>query len=145
MRPADYITFLNIIAGMLTIFLYIEGYDWAPFLLFLAVLFDFLDGKIARKTRPTELGRQLDSLADIVSFCVAPAVITGYAGVLLVLAGAYRLARFNIKNKKDFEGMPVTLNGIIAPIVYYLYPPALPFYAVFASIAMISRKRIKKL
>src|SRR5262245_48409246 len=75
--------------------------------LFAAIGFDHLDGVLARRLgRVTDFGRELDSLADLVSFCVAPAFWLHAAGmtsppeiallVVYCLAGAWRLAYYNI-------------------------------------------------
>lgn len=123
----------------------------------LAILFDFLDGAIARLTQTdSEFGKQLDSLADVITFGVAPAVLAwqwgfrllppfqfdgdlrtrliqvGAIGTFLFLvAGASRLARFNIQanpqpsnpgrpDRKYFVGMPIpAAAGVIAAVVHF--------------------------
>ncbi|KAJ3303998.1 CDP-diacylglycerol-serine O-phosphatidyltransferase [Kappamyces sp. JEL0829] len=102
---------------------------WAFGLPFLGCFFDFLDGKVARLTKngPTMLGQELDSLSDLISFGVAPAVLGWVAGLktstdcliltLFVCAGLARLARFNVTTHtvvqdetgkaKYFEGLPI--------------------------------------
>lgn len=122
-----------------------------------AVLFDGLDGRIARMTNTSsEFGRELDSLADVITFGVAPALLawmwgfrqlpyflsstelTGkiiqfgaIASFLFLIAGASRLARFNITSnpqpsnpgrpgKKYFVGMPIPAGaGVIAAVVHF--------------------------
>jgi CDP-diacylglycerol---serine O-phosphatidyltransferase len=122
-----------------------------------AVLFDGLDGRIARMTHTaSDFGRELDSLADVITFGVAPALLawmwgfrqipsflgsselTGklvqlgaIASFLLLLAGASRLARFNITTnpqpsnpgrpgKKYFVGMPIPAGaGVVAAVVHF--------------------------
>ena len=122
-----------------------------------AVLFDGLDGRIARMTRTaSDFGRELDSLADVITFGVAPALLawmwgfrqlpsflgsselTGkmiqlgvIASFLFLLAGASRLARFNITTnpqpsnpgrpgKKYFVGMPIPAGaGVVAAVVHF--------------------------
>jgi CDP-diacylglycerol--serine O-phosphatidyltransferase len=122
-----------------------------------AVLFDGLDGRIARITHTTsDFGRELDSLADVITFGVAPALLgwmwgfrqlpsflgsselTGkliqlgaIASFLFLLAGASRLARFNITTnpqpsnpgrpgKKYFVGMPIpAAAGVVAAVVHF--------------------------
>ena len=122
-----------------------------------AVLFDGLDGRIARMTRTTsDFGRELDSLADVITFGVAPALLawmwgfrqlpaflgsselTGkmaqlgaIASFLFLMAGASRLARFNITSnpqpsnpgrpgKKYFVGMPIpAAAGVVAAVVHF--------------------------
>jgi CDP-diacylglycerol---serine O-phosphatidyltransferase len=113
----------------------------APFI-GVALVLDMLDGRIARMTGTTsEFGLQLDSLADLVSFGLAPAVLAyawglaplgrlGWAAGFLFLTGAaLRLARFNIQKNTDkryFVGLASpAAAAIIASTVYY-YPPGLP-------------------
>ena len=107
----------------------------APFIGF-AVILDMLDGRIARMTGSTsEFGIEFDSLADIVSFGVAPAILAftwglqplgqiGWAaGFLFVAAAAVRLARFNIQSatqdKRYFAGLPSpAAAGVVASTVF---------------------------
>jgi CDP-diacylglycerol--serine O-phosphatidyltransferase len=113
----------------------------APFIGF-AVVLDMLDGRIARLTNTTsEFGVEFDSMADIISFGMAPAVLTfawglstlgrlGWAAAFLfVAAAALRLARFNIQSaatdKRYFVGMPSpAAAGILASTVF-AYPEGL--------------------
>lgn len=96
----------------------------------LAGIADFLDGFIAKKLKQnSELGLQLDSLSDVVSFGVVPGMICfgiletsqsapswmAYAGFLLSLMAAFRLARFNVTSLSTssfFTGLPVPANGL---------------------------------
>lgn len=132
-------------------------FDFAAKAIGFAVLFDGLDGRIARMTRTTsDFGRELDSLADVITFGVAPAFLawmwgfrqlpalwgsselTGklaqlgvIASFLFLIAGASRLARFNITSnpqpsnpgrpgKKYFVGMPIPAGaGVIAAVVHF--------------------------
>ena len=113
----------------------------APFI-GVAIVLDMLDGRIARMTgTASEFGLQLDSLADIISFGMAPAILAyawglaalgrlGWAvGFLFVTAAALRLARFNIQrvsDKRYFVGLASpAAGGIIAATVFY-YPVGLP-------------------
>ena len=122
-----------------------------------AVLFDGLDGRIARMTRTSsDFGKELDSLADVITFGVAPAMLAwmwgfrqlpvyfasnvaigkmiqlgAIASFLFLMAGASRLARFNISanpqpsnpgrpGKKYFVGMPIPAGaGVIAAVVHF--------------------------
>jgi CDP-diacylglycerol--serine O-phosphatidyltransferase len=96
----------------------------AGWLILLAGLLDGLDGRIARLTNATsEFGKEYDSLADVVSFGVAPAVLAYQWGLhrlgrwgwmaafLFVVAGSVRLARFNVKahegDRRYFSGLPI--------------------------------------
>ncbi len=107
----------------------------APFI-GVAVVLDMLDGRIARMTGTTsDFGVQLDSLADLISFGMAPAVLAfqwgliplgrmGWAvGFLYLTAAALRLARFNIQvnsDKRYFIGLPSpAAAGLVAATVFY--------------------------
>jgi CDP-diacylglycerol--serine O-phosphatidyltransferase len=123
-----------------------ERITWASLCILGAAIVDFLDGWVARWLKASsQLGAQLDSLSDVVSFGVAPAMIVyqflrySYAGqpdgldvpeyfllpaFFLPLAGAYRLARFNIEppTQGHFSGMPIPAAGILIatfPLVYW--------------------------
>jgi CDP-diacylglycerol--serine O-phosphatidyltransferase len=111
----------------------------APFIGF-AVVLDMLDGRIARLTGTTsEFGVEFDSMADIISFGMAPAILSfqwglsalgrlGWAaGFLFVAAAAMRLARFNIQSasggdKRYFVGMPSPAAAAIPAATVYAYP-----------------------
>lgn len=114
-----------------------ENLVWASVLIFAAAIVDFLDGFVARLMKATsEMGKQLDSLSDVVSFGVAPSLIMyqllrfsylreegGLQTSLMLLipafliacAGAYRLARFNVDNSQtySFKGLPIPAAGIL--------------------------------
>lgn len=123
----NFFTLLNLMLGMLAIIYTLDGHiQTAISLVFIAMLLDGLDGKLAvRLNAGSELGKQLDSLADLVSFGVAPAIIiysvslqqlalTGlFVALLFPVAGAFRLARFNLRRKREsfFLGLPVTMAG----------------------------------
>jgi CDP-diacylglycerol---serine O-phosphatidyltransferase len=117
----------------------------APFIGF-AVILDMLDGRIARLTGTTsEFGVEFDSLADIISFGMAPALLSfqwglsalgrlGWAaGFLFVAAAAMRLARFNIQSasggdKRYFVGMPSPAAAAIPAATVFAYPWGLSDY-----------------
>ncbi|MCX6639298.1 MAG: CDP-diacylglycerol--serine O-phosphatidyltransferase [bacterium] len=126
---ANLLTFGNLFLGFLAIIKIFEGnYLLGCWLIVCASLCDGLDGKVARfARRSSELGIELDSLADVVSFGVAPATLLyfisfqkyGLLGLLLsalpLLFGALRLARFNTTattgDKGDFEGLPIPMQA----------------------------------
>jgi len=151
----------NLVLGMLALFNVLEGkFGQAVALIFAAAVLDGIDGKIALRLRAcSEMGKQLDSLCDLVSFGVVPAAIIysvslkqfGPTGLLIALlfplAGAYRLARFNIlfSSTPDFTGLPITISGgALAALAlhanFYLTWVA-PLYAVLLSLLMISKIR----
>ena len=114
-----------------------EQLTYASVFIFIAAIVDFLDGFVARLFNATsEMGKQLDSLADVVSFGVAPSMILYqllrfsymqeenglntsvlllFPAFLVACAGAYRLARFNIDNTQSygFKGVPIPAAGIL--------------------------------
>ncbi|MBZ0198659.1 MAG: CDP-diacylglycerol--serine O-phosphatidyltransferase [Ignavibacteriaceae bacterium] len=123
-------TAMNMFAGFLSIINASQGnYKYAAWLIFIAAVFDALDGFMARLTKSSSaLGVQLDSLSDLVSFGVAPAFLIYQTylsqfnswGViissLLMIAGGFRLARFNVQlvgfDKAYFTGLPIPSSAI---------------------------------
>jgi CDP-diacylglycerol---serine O-phosphatidyltransferase len=106
----------------------------ASYFILLGALMDALDGRIARLIgASSEIGLQLDSLADAISFCLAPAFLIyfwqlntfGFFGLLIsasfFLAGILRLARFNVIASQQtifFLGLPTTIAGCFLAIFY---------------------------
>jgi CDP-diacylglycerol---serine O-phosphatidyltransferase len=115
-------------------------FDTAAILIGIAMVLDTLDGFVARLTKSTSaFGVQLDSLADVVSFGLAPAILAflwglqplnrlGWAaGFIYVTAAAMRLARFNIQttaaaDKRYFVGMPSPAAASVIASTVYLFP-----------------------
>ena len=144
---ADALTIGNASCGSIAIFLCLDylatgssRYLWIAFaLLPLALACDVLDGFVARtqKTRQSVLGGDLDSLADVISFGVAPAVIGFTLGMrggwdmlcltYFIVCGVSRLARFNVTASaladsrtgkvKYFEGTPITTTIVIVGVL----------------------------
>jgi CDP-diacylglycerol---serine O-phosphatidyltransferase len=138
----NFITSLNLVSGFIAIIFAANGnLGTASFLILAATLFDFLDGFSARLLKAySETGKELDSLADIVSFGVAPALIiyqllnnslSIYAPAIVSSAwlkasiififpaimpvcGAFRLAKFNIDTTQatTFKGLPIPANAL---------------------------------
>jgi len=122
-----FFTMGNLALGVLALLYALESqFELSISLILIAMVLDGVDGKLALKLKvSSELGKQLDSLSDLVSFGAAPAVLfyamyfhqAGVAGLLLTLlfplAGAYRLARFNIVSgdASCFKGLPITIAG----------------------------------
>jgi CDP-diacylglycerol--serine O-phosphatidyltransferase len=159
LKISDILTLLNAASGLLSIFFAALGnFRIAAILLLVAVLFDYLDGKSAKKRKiANELGKELDSLADVISFGVAPAVFVFLLikdmrfvliYILYLLAGVLRLARFNItKTTGYFEGMPIAVNGVIIHLLYFFSSNPYVYYAYFiiAAFLMVSSMRFKKI
>ena len=163
LKFADYITLSNLGSGFLSILFSFKGeFLFAVGFLLLAVVFDALDGVVARKRNEVNhFGKELDSLSDLVSFGVAPAVFGFALGlnsflamvvlVFFVLAGGLRLCRFNVTSVEGFEGVPITFNGLIFPLLYFVslflaFPLTvyLVCYMVMA-LLMVSSFKVKKL
>jgi CDP-diacylglycerol--serine O-phosphatidyltransferase len=125
------ITTGNLFFGFFSIIKSMNGqFGWAAAAIFLAAIFDVLDGRVARLTKGTsEFGVQYDSLCDCVSFGVAPAFLMHQYGLLelgrmgwvacfmFMACGALRLARFNVlsaigKASGDFTGLPIPMAAI---------------------------------
>ena len=142
---ADWFTLANAVCGtgaLFSVMTYLETSDarhvyYACGLVLAALIFDVLDGRIARwRQKSSSLGRELDSLADVISFGVAPAIIgygIGMQGLYdrIVLAyfvacGVSRLARFNVTAEalsegtdkvKYFEGTPIPTSILIVGLL----------------------------
>ncbi len=137
----------NLLCGMLSIILVLQG--WlvpAGWLIFIAVFFDFMDGKVARSLGAgSSFGVEYDSLADVVSFGVAPAILfysvylEGFFGVggalvasFVALCGALRLARFNIIHVPGpFQGLPIPGAGLFLASFVIGGIPLPPLVAAF--------------
>lgn len=159
-RWGDVLTFLNAMAGMFSIFLSINReFMLAVIFMLVAVTFDFVDGKIARLTKTSsEFGRELDSLADIVSFGAAPVVfgfmllqheINAFALIsfsFFLLCGMFRLARYNITRVPYYEGLPIPESTVVIAILYFFRFPVqyFPFVYILLGLLMISRFKVKK-
>ena len=161
----------NMFCGYVCIVYAMRGdYESAAPFIGVAVVLDMLDGRIARMTgSASAFGVEFDSLADVISFGLAPAILAYAwgltplgriglaAGFLFVSAAAMRLARFNIQSgtgmdKRYFVGMPSpAAAGVLASTVYaypwglYDYRAALPALAVVLvpAILMVSTVRFR--
>lgn len=122
----------NLSCGVMSLLMTYEvNYKFASLFIILAALLDRYDGRIARALNvSSEIGKELDSLADLISFGVAPSLmvfsmnnfsslgIIGYISlVIFPVAGAYRLAKYNISTFTGvFSGIPITCAGMIIAI-----------------------------
>lgn len=144
------ITCLNLLSGIIAVVLVLEDHIVLPiFLILAAALFDFLDGFVAKLMHATSaFGKQMDSLADVISFGFAPAAliykllyaalivkngeVTAIAAMsfgqiallfssfIFAIAAALRLARFNIDDEPsvDFKGLPVPAAALFVLAVW---------------------------
>jgi len=158
LKPADLFTLANVLSGIIAvIFAISDNLTIALVFLIVAVVCDMLDGKVARATHTeSDFGKELDSLADTVSFGVAPAVI-GFTLVqskvaiiafsIFLLCGILRLAKFNIMQAQGvYIGMPITWNGIILPLLLFFSFPViyLPYVFILLAILMVAPVQLKK-
>ena len=132
----NFITLMNLLAGIISIYLGMKGeLQLSAALIFLAAIMDFLDGMLARVLNAkSPIGAQLDSLADIVSFGVAPAFVffhtinmvlemngqsdldfLAFSAFVVPLFSAIRLAKFNIDENQtsSFIGLPTPAAGLL--------------------------------
>jgi CDP-diacylglycerol--serine O-phosphatidyltransferase len=150
-------TVANLFCGYACVVYSTQGdFDTAALFIGIAMVLDTLDGFVARLTKSsTAFGVQLDSLADVVSFGLAPALLAfmwglwplkrlGWAaGFIYVTAAAMRLARFNIQtaaatDKRYFVGMPSPAAASVIASTVYLYPYGLQEReAAFPALAMV--------
>ncbi len=140
-------TLANLFCGYACVVYSMRGdYETAAPFIGVAIVLDMLDGRIARLTgTASDFGLELDSLADIISFGIAPAILAlgwglaplgrlGWAvGFLFVSAAALRLARFNIQSasggdKRYFIGMPSPAAAAVPAATVYAFPGALMDY-----------------
>lgn len=157
---------------------WIERYEWSLWFILGACIFDLLDGRLARLGgKESAFGREFDSLADLVSFGLAPSLLVykiiladlpddfrwvgGLVAFIYLVAGAMRLARFNIvaaqaqpDSNKDFIGFSIpAAAGLVASITLFLlhfyktdkeignWRYLLPLLLIFLSCMMYSRIR----
>jgi CDP-diacylglycerol---serine O-phosphatidyltransferase len=144
---ADWFTLANAVSGVGALFstmTYLETNDvkhvyFACALVFAALVFDVLDGRIARwRQKSSAMGRELDSLSDVISFGVAPAIIGYGCGMqgfydrivlaYFVACGVSRLARYNVTAEalseggdkvKYFEGTPIPTSIVLVCLLTY--------------------------
>lgn len=151
------LTIGNLVCGVLSITLNMSGLIMlSSIFIFIAAIFDLLDGRVARKLKVnSEFGVELDSLADIVSFGVAPAllfhsisapsILTSLAFILFPTMGALRLAKFSAKPTIGyFKGLPIPAAGLpLAGMGMFFYSNA--WITLILAFLMVSPIRFKKL
>lgn len=160
---ANAVTLMNLSFGIIAILIILKGYSHMSLVfIFLAALFDRFDGMLARRYNAvSDFGKELDSLCDLVSFGVAPALLLYQStlsnfpavGIMLVilyiLCGAIRLARFNVKEFDGvYYGIPITAAGVILTLSSLLVPylPMFYFATLMAvmTILMVSNVKVVK-
>jgi CDP-diacylglycerol--serine O-phosphatidyltransferase len=167
------LTLLNLFTGLLGIVFCFDVFEWKPLtdyrlgwispalFVWVASGFDFLDGLVARLLKvASPIGKELDSLADVVSFGVLPAVFMykqiavddtqlAYAGLLIAAFSALRLAVFNLdeSQQEGFKGLPTPANALFLtglPFLSEILPVApgavaLVAVSVVSSLLLVSR------
>ena len=112
---ADLFSVLNCTFGFIGIYNLIKNSNFLPFL-YLSALMDGMDGMLAKRFGKSALGKDLDSLADLVSFGVFPAMVIAKTCIWIALAyllsAILRLARFNVLEMEDFLGLPTTASAL---------------------------------
>jgi CDP-diacylglycerol--serine O-phosphatidyltransferase len=133
------ITSLNLLAGMMGIYFVLSGkIEYGAYFIFLAAIFDFLDGFVARILKVnSEIGKQLDSLADLVTFGVLPSFVIfqwvkeltndaslPFVALIIGIFSALRLAKFNVDPRQHnrFIGVPTPANALLIS--------TLPFFVI---------------
>jgi len=152
----NFITCLNLFSGSVAVYYGFQGnYRAVLFFVLLSAVFDFLDGFAARLLKAySPMGKELDSLADVISFGLAPGVVAfsilsasalphwlAFVGFVIPVFSALRLAKFNIDERQtsSFIGMPVPANAIFWVGMGYSYHQALSeFYWITLLLASIT-------
>ncbi|MDR0983115.1 MAG: CDP-diacylglycerol--serine O-phosphatidyltransferase [Culturomica sp.] len=144
----NFITTLNVVSGSMSVIMSLDGkIEYAAGCIVLGMFFDFFDGFVARLLHvKSEFGKQLDSLADMLTFGFAPAILAYFLirdssqalafSVLLIPAlSACRLAKFNLDTRQSvsFRGLPVPAHALfwVSLVFTKLYYP--DFYGYFFS------------
>ena len=163
----NFITLLNLLSGVLGILWVLEGQLlYGAYFVILSAGFDFLDGFAARLLKvQSDMGKELDSLADVVSFGVLPGIllysltktqtdsqVLPYLTLIIPMLSAYRLAKFNLDTRQSdrFIGLPTPANALLLSTLPHLVahwpelapwvtsPIALVVIAWVASILLVS-------
>ena len=166
---ANFVTGLSLLCGFVSIVFSLENhFSFACWAIILSVIFDGLDGQIARKISSTsEFGKEFDSLVDVISFGIAPSVLgyiflyqtfgllTTAALFIYLFCGVIRLARYNITPKEKmanyFYGLPTTVSGgVIASYIlmytkYSQLPPAPVLLSLVLCLAFLMVSRVRYL
>lgn len=168
-NAANFITLLNMLSGSISIIASINGrFKTAIAMIWIAAIADRYDGTVARMLgTSSEMGVQMDSMGDVISFGVAPAVnayisifmnadykiklVGGIATVFLICAGALRLARYNINGLNEdnsFSGLPITIGGSLLAVMLLfrrnINPIIFIIFMFIFGILELSKIRIKK-
>lgn len=151
---ADSITVLNALLGLTAIVYASYGDERCFAFFYFALISDGIDGWIASKTEKGRLGKELDSLADTISFAVFPAFLIALKhpelfalSALLLTSSILRLARFNVLSARDFIGVPTSVAAIVTTSLVRLDFPSevVAIFALGFSVLMISDFRYPRI
>ncbi len=148
----NFITAANLVAGCIGIYFALNSnFVYVAYFVALAALFDFLDGMVARLLKVhSEIGKQLDSLADMVTFGALPAFVVfqflqnnnagwiSFLAFFIAVGSAFRLAKFNIDTRQgdQFLGLPTPANALFICFLIFLQDYAF-FDFVFTTSALL--------
>ena len=157
------ITCCNVVCGSIGIvFVFKDQFDYAMYMVWAGAFFDFFDGLAARLVNAASaIGKELDSLADMITFGALPGFFIyrlinpaqtylAYAGILIIVFSAVRLAKFNVdtRQSENFIGLPtpahtlfitaLPLLGQVAGFGFVLTPTFLAVAALVGSLLMVS-------
>ncbi len=146
------VTCLNLFSGCLGIVFAFQGnLIWASYAIVIAAVFDFFDGMLARLLKAySDIGKELDSLADMVSFGVLPSVIIyqlfalspqtdfgaewiSFSAFIIAVFSALRLAKFNIdtRQSENFIGLPTPANALLIASFPLIIAESSTYFAEF--------------
>ena len=151
---ADSLSVLNALFGFSAVVYAIQDFEKSFTFFYIALITDSLDGWVASKTEKSKIGRELDSLADAISFGLFPAIAlfirdaSLFASSSLLLAfSILRLARFNVLNCPEFIGIPTSVSAIAITSLLRLKMPieVLASASLILSILMVSDIRYPRI
>ncbi|MDK2875890.1 MAG: archaetidylserine synthase [Archaeoglobaceae archaeon] len=151
---ADSLTVLNALFGFSAIAYAIHDFEKSFAFFYFALIADGLDGWVASKTEKSKLGRELDSLADAISFAVFPAIamfvynpsLFAFSSLFLAFS-ILRLARFNVLNYEDFLGIPTSVSAMAITSLLRLKQPLelVALTSLILSVLMVSDVRYPRI
>ncbi|MEL6560266.1 MAG: CDP-diacylglycerol--serine O-phosphatidyltransferase [Bacteroidota bacterium] len=164
------ITCGNVVCGSIGImFVFRNQLEYATYMVWAGAFFDFFDGMVARLVKASSaIGKELDSLADMITFGALPGFFVyqlivqkdeflAYAGILIIVFSALRLAKFNVdtRQSENFIGLPTPANCIFITALpslssielfqFVTEPLSLTVIAVMCSFLLVSEVRLLSL
>ena len=142
---ADLFSLLNGLSGFFGLY-YLITYglnDVVLYFVLFSALMDGVDGFTAKKFGSSKMGKELDSLADLISFGLLPSMVLVklgyvYSAIPFFLATILRLARFNVLKLENFLGLPTTASALLIMCLINLNVPFVQYIALALSVLMIS-------